>query len=186
MTRFSDRWNQKAATLFADAHRAGIADNFDSFLEEFFRLRRFTSDELAPLDLPGDAMRFLTEEGLPVDAAPFLSLQSESILLRPVIEQWACRDNDRRARLTTCFSLYSDGSGNPICLDTARQGALLWFDHETELAGECYVNASVNLLAEFLLLRMGAADKASPMSAYAEVESNALLPGTFWHAEVAL
>jgi hypothetical protein len=183
--RFSERWNRKAATRFADAQRAGVALDLGSFLDEFYRLRRFTSDELAHLDLSSDALRFLTDEGLPEDAAPFLSLQPRSNLLRPVLEQWHCSDEHRRVRLATCYSLYSDGSGNPICLDIARHGSLLWFDHETELARECYVNQSVMHLAEFLLLRMVDPNIQNPTTRYAGIEPDALLPGTFWHAECA-
>lgn len=86
-------------------------------------------------------------------------------------------------RACACFDRPSDGSGNPICLDTARDGALLWFDHETELAHECYVNASVVQLAEFLLLRMVDPKARYSSSSYAAIEPDALLPGTFWHAQ---
>ncbi len=85
--------------------------------------------------------------------------------------------------MATCYSLYSDGSGNPISLDTARDGALLWFDHETELAHECYVNASVVQLAEFLLLRVVDPKARYSSSSYAAIEPDALLPGTFWHTQ---
>lgn len=186
MTRFSERWKRKAATRFADAQRAGVAQDLDSFLDEFYRLRRFTPDELGHLDLSTDARRFLTEEGLPEDAAPFLSLEPKSNLLQPVLVQWRCSDDRRRVRLATCFSLYSDGSGNPICLDIAGHGSLLWFDHETELSRERYVNASVIQLAEFLLLRMVDPNARDHRSRYAEIDPDALLPGTFWHAECAL
>jgi hypothetical protein len=181
MSRFSERWNQKAATRFADAQRAGVAQDVDSFLQEFYSLHRFEPHQLAQLHLSEAARRLMTDEGLPVDAAPFLSLQAPANLLRPVIELWPCSDDHRNARLANCFSLYSDGSGNPICIDTSRQGSLIWFDHETELAHECYVNASVVELAEFMLLRMVDPNHQPPLSMYADVDPKAVLPATFWH-----
>src|SRR4051794_38639060 len=124
--RFSDRWNEEAARGFPSAQATGVASNLDDFLKEFHGLRRFTAAEVSPVPLLTDVARFLIEEGLPEEAAPFLSLEREGRLLRPVVNIWpiANSTSQRMARLERCYSLYSDGSGNPICIDTTQDGAL--------------------------------------------------------------
>jgi hypothetical protein len=136
--------------------------------------------------LPDEAVRFLVEEGLPVDAAPFLGLQPKQYLLRPVLQVWPFQIplGERRTRLDRCFSIFSDGSGNPICLDVGRRGELVWLDHETELLAERWVNSSVQHFAEFLLLRL--ADRsARDLSPYEVIDPKAVRPGTFWHVHLA-
>lgn len=181
--RFSERWTAEAANRFEPARAAGVAATLDDFLQTFHRLRRFGVDRLLGIPLPPDSVRWLVEEGLPEEAAPWLGLESATNVLRPIGEVWPLLPRDAE-RLSHSYSLYTDGSGNPIVIDTQRHGALFLLDHESGLAEVCFVNASVIALAESLLIRMKPIPFEQMLLAIAALDQPATAPGTFWHTHL--
>jgi hypothetical protein len=180
--RFSERWNDQAACFFPDAAAAGVATDLASYLEEFHSLRRFGRESLAQVPLSLDAVEFLTQDGLPEDAPPFLTLCAPARVWRPMLELWSSASLAPALEegLQRCYTLYSDGGGNPLCVDLGRDGAVLWFDH-TDLTKCRYVNSGVVALAEFLLLRIKSPHLATAAIEGSRIDADALSPGTFWY-----
>jgi hypothetical protein len=184
--RFSERWRTEAANGFAAARDAGVASTLDAFLQDFRALRRFPPNDVRELRLSAEFSRFLVEEGLPEEAAPWVALESSKRVLRPISQIWPLSLDARRdVELEHCYSLYTDGSGNPIVINRARDGALTLLDHEASLKEVCYVNASVIAFAECLLIRMKALSRHEMIRAIGTLDPDAIVPGTFWHTHLA-
>lgn len=184
-SRFSERWLAEAAKGFAAASAAGLSSTLNDFMQNFRALRRFAPEQVSAVALSPEVARFLVEEGLPEDAAPWLALERTTHVLRPIAEVWRlAADDPRRAALSQCYALYTDGYGNPLVIDIARHGAVLLLDHESGLRDLCYVNASPIALAECLLLRMQAMPQAEALRAIAAFDEAATAPGTFWHTHL--
>ena len=100
-------------------------------------------ERLAILD---EDKQFLSEAGLPEDAAPFLSFElAELEVLPTVADEWDLGRKFRRFR-----KLGSDGSGNPIAIDEDEQGEIVLLDHERRFA-RTLMNTSIRQLAMSLL-----------------------------------
>jgi SUKH-4 immunity protein of toxin-antitoxin system len=162
-------------------------------------LIRFPTKAVEGLSLSKDDKAFLTQAGLPEDAAPFLTFDvSDSGQLPTVAEQW----NQPQA-----FAAYrvigSDGSGNPIALDGNKNGEVVLLDHENKFA-RILMNTSIGQLAESLLAyRKFVRDsqeefgpdaflegKTSPAARkglrqdLATIDAAAMKAGCFWHGEL--
>jgi hypothetical protein len=109
-------------------------------------LMRFPKKAVDRLSVSEEDKAFLTQAGLPEDAAPYLAFEApRSGELLTVAEQW---------KQPKAFAAYrvigSDGSGNPIALDETNNGEVVLLDHENKFA-RILVNKSVRQLAESLL-----------------------------------
>jgi hypothetical protein len=60
-------------------------------------------------------------------------------------------EGEELQRLKPYLMLGSDAGDNPLCLDTANQGRIVWLDHEGFWVVQ-FVNSSVAQLAECLLV----------------------------------
>ncbi len=106
-------------------------------------------EQLAGFDFDPETARFLTESGLPEDAAPMLSFVGNSANTR-----------DRIGTLSTLFGQRPDldhlvcigfgCDGNPIAIDTSAQDGIVWLDHEDRFT-PAFMNTSIHTLAECLL-----------------------------------
>jgi hypothetical protein len=106
----------------------------------------FLPSSLEGILIPDDAMRFLLEGGLPKDAAPFLSFNSPTNGPLPTAAQkWHLQTGFSRFRV-----IGSNGSGDPICLDEADKGSVVYLNHDKGFA-RVFINQSVCQLAESLL-----------------------------------
>lgn len=152
---------------------------------------RYAASAVAARNIPESAKDFLTTVGLPVEAAPFLTFDPNG--------------NDRLAPCEgqTRFVLGSDGSGNPIVLDS--HGVVWLVDHE-EPTCSSLINSSIATLAECLVAYRAMVAKARteggddaylegriPMhliAAFSEtvhaVDPDATGPGTFWGEEISI
>ncbi|RPD44383.1 hypothetical protein DNI29_22020 [Hymenobacter sediminis] len=105
-------------------------------------LTPYAPEALAEWGLEPATIRLLTMGGLPPEAAPYLSFTASL------------------ARVSTTFrlgpefahfvQLGSDGSGNPLVLNTAAHDRVEWLDHETGFAAQ-YVNRSLLAFAASLV-----------------------------------
>jgi hypothetical protein len=176
---FRERWLADAALGFPDAQEAGVAQDLRTYLDEFHRFRTFRAEDLARASLNESTVSFLLFNGLPEDAPPFLSLERERCVLRPLPDVWPTR---KSSDLSHFLCLYVDNCGDPICIDR-RDSTIVWLDHEVEFGVRRYVNGSVALFAEFLLAAqrrcLGLPDVEPPQA----LEPRAMQPGSFWAAQ---
>ena len=172
---FRARWLEAAATTFSKALDAGVADTLASYLEEFHAFRAFTPDTLAVLDAP-DAIDFLVGNGLPEDAAPYLSLPRAPGPFCTLGAVWPVGD---RADLSGLLFVYNDGNGNAICCERGTT-QVLWLDHETEFRQRVYVNATMEIFAEFLLAYLRQAVHLPVNADLQSLDADAFAPGAFW------
>jgi len=112
-------------------------------------LSPFDPNRLKSLGLKKGTIDFLSIAGLPDDAAPFLSFDQDSD------EDAICRLSDQYDFLPRFLKHYisigSDGSGNPIAIDTENRDQIKWIDHENDFADR-YMNGSISQLASFLVI----------------------------------
>ena len=104
--------------------------------------------------LPPDAVRFLVVAGLPRSCAPFLSFEAVARGPLALVQYYGAhqfRATDS-SRLASYYVLGSDGAGNPLCLDSARNGEIVMLDHEDRFETRTFVASSVATLAEALLI----------------------------------
>ena len=156
-------------------------------------------------DLPQETLAFLTEAGLPLECAPYLSFNvSEG--LKYVHDVYNLRDEfltpQEKSRLALFSMIGSDGEDNPICLDASHPGRVIILDHSDNFKLYQFVNNSVPQLAESLLIYrdfMKAYNESSeeawnqnvPEHARQElttqlkqIDPNALNPDCFWFCEI--
>jgi hypothetical protein len=162
-------------------------------------LLRFPKRALARLLLSEEDKVFLTQAGLPEDAAPFLTFEvPASGALSSVAEQFHQSIEFRRYRI-----IGSDGSGNPIALDESNQGEVIYLDHEIGFA-RVLINKSIRLLGASLLAyrklvtdsqaefgedafldgKTSAAARKELRQQLTRIDSAAMKAGCFWHGEL--
>ena len=162
-------------------------------------LIRFPKKALEGLTLSEEDKAFLTQAGLPEEAAPFLAFEApESGQLPTVADQW-----DQPKAYAAYRVIGFDGAGNSIALDENSQGEVVLLDHDHKFA-RVLVNKSVWQLAESLLAyRKFVSDsqeefgeeafldgKTSPAARKTlrqelkKIDPAALAPGCFWHVEL--
>ncbi|MEO0868095.1 MAG: SUKH-4 family immunity protein, partial [Cyanobacteria bacterium J06642_11] len=92
--------------------------------EDFQTLVSFSEASLMQIHAPEASKKFLTEAGLPDAAAPFLNFQlPESGQLETVTESWGLSPEYNRY-LVVGFN----GFGDPICLDEACNGQIIYLN----------------------------------------------------------
>lgn len=110
------------------------------------RLVVFPESSLADVRLPVDARAFLVEAGLPVEAAPFLGFEPpKGVGLRRVSAIFHQPPAFDRYRI-----IGSNGSGDPICIDEAANGQIVYLNHDNRFQ-RVLMASSVVSLAECLL-----------------------------------
>ncbi|MGV3636679.1 MAG: SUKH-4 family immunity protein [Flavobacteriales bacterium] len=107
-----------------------------------------TSD-LDGLGLNAQSVAFLSIAGLPEGAAPFLSFAERNRRSGYCIKLTK-RHNFLQQEFDRYVSIGSDGSGDPIAIDTSDGDCIVALDHEDGFAKR-YMNFSLESLAEFLL-----------------------------------
>lgn len=124
--------------------------------EEFFQWTEFPPEELAKTDLSGQTKSFLAY-GFPEDAAPFLSfgLRSHDWKLYNMDNVPYYSHHELGATAKNYWLIGSDGSGNPICLDTGNAERIVLLDHESGFELMDTMNASIIELAQSLLAYRG-------------------------------
>jgi hypothetical protein len=131
------------------ANAAGVPEIADDL-----KLVRAAPAILDVPSFPPDAARFLVAAGLPRSCAPFLSFEAVAKGPLSLVQYYGAhqfRATDS-SRLASFYVLGSDGSGNPLCLDSARNGEIVMLDHEDRFATRTFVASSVAALAEALLI----------------------------------
>lgn len=114
-------------------------------------LTPLTASRLLGLNLKSDTIDFLTQVGLPTDAAPFLSFADNS-------------DDKYKgiARLTDQFDFLEDefkkwivigscGNGDPVAIDLGTNDEIYWLDHE-DYFKPGFFNSSITALAASLVI----------------------------------
>ncbi len=117
----------------------------DTFLQHWNSNELLTFDRLTleRLNISVQQTNFLTETGLPKEAAPFLSFEND---LKSLNEIYELEEPDFQTKI----EIGSDGSGDPICLDLTNQ-QIYAFDHEEDFKPR-FMNTSVVELFKFLSL----------------------------------
>ena len=114
-------------------------------------LRHWTSDELLTfkqsalerLNINTEHINFLTEVGLPKDAAPFLTFENE---LKSLNQLYELNESDFQTKIV----VGSDGAGDPICFELTNQ-RIYACDHEDDFEPR-FMNSGVTELFKFLSL----------------------------------
>jgi hypothetical protein len=148
-TDFLSRWTSLVKDHKAKAEAAGVPDVADD-LQLTTAPRTILSDPA----FPEAAARFLIEAGLPRSCAPFLTFNAVARGPLPLVRFYGAhlfRPPDV-SRLAAFYVLGSDGAGNPLCLDSARDGEVVMLDHEDGFRTRTFVSSSVATLAEALLI----------------------------------
>jgi hypothetical protein len=164
-------------------------------------LVRFPTKGVDRLPLAAEDKAFLSQAGLPAEAAPFLTFDApQSADLPTVAKQWGVADEFRRYRV-----IGSDGSGNPIALDEQSEGEVVRLDHENRFS-RALMNRSVRQMAESLLAyrqlvedtqaefgpdafldgKASAAARNKLREELTKIDSAAVTPGCFWHGELQI
>lgn len=124
--------------------------------------------------LPAELQKFLLEAGLPDGAAPFLSFDDiERHGLKKIFEVWGSPDDyseSEKERLSRYFIIGSDGSGNPLAIDTDSSFEIVHLDHDDWFQTVTILNSSLFHLAESLLLVRDMVSKAHNELSEAELE----------------
>ena len=115
---------------------------------ELDRLVPFPSASLEDVRVTGEVKAFLTEAGLPDDAAPFLSFGPPKKGAIP-------RASETLWHLTPDFACYRvigpNGAGDPVCIDESAGGRVVYLNHDNYFE-PILVASSVFALAECLLV----------------------------------
>ncbi len=151
--------------------------------------------ELERFPLDTHTREFLGTCGLPESAAPFLDFEGEIVAA------------DHRWVLDETFSRYvvvgSNDSGDPVCIDTATQCAVVYLNHDDAFC-RVLINSTVSQMAASLLSYRQLVletEKRNGEDAYLDgdvpcdeierlqadlkrIDPNALEPGTFWACEL--
>ncbi|TQV65818.1 SMI1/KNR4 family protein [Exilibacterium tricleocarpae] len=142
--------------------------------EEEFELVVAKADCPRLTSLPAELQKFLLEAGLPDAAAPFLSFDViERHGLTEISEVWGSPDDyseSEKERLSRYFIIGSDGSGNPLAIDTDSNFEIVHLDHDNWFQTVTILNSSLFHLAEFLLLVRDMVSKAHNELSETELE----------------
>ncbi len=105
---------------------------------------RFPTEVVVDLPIPTEARSFLSEIGLPSEAAPFLDFGSRQTLSIPsVVDLWKIGDP------RYCV-IGSSVYGDPVCVDTSQAGRVVYLLHDEAMVVR-FINSSVPQLAYSLL-----------------------------------
>lgn len=160
-------------------------------------LIRFPASIASGLTIPPASQQFLTEIGLPNSAAPFLGFGERTALQLPSVTS-VYKIGDPRYRIVG-----ENGSGDPVCIDTAAGGRVVYLNHDDGMKPE-FMNTSVPQLGYSLLaFRYAVRDTiaAGGEDAYLDgqiprevmdrfvstmkvIDADAIRPGQFWYQSI--
>ena len=143
-------------------------------LSEFVYFARETLVAHGVGDLAAD---FLSDGGLPQDAAPFLTFAAYS-------EQQLAQLHEVYGMPRGIFPLGANGSGDPLGVELSSQ-AIVFLNHDANME-RVFVNSSMQQFAESLLcyqllLRQGKAHEL--LERLQSIDPPATRAGTMWHSE---
>jgi len=123
-----------------------------------WRLNPFPAESLLGVSLPPDVKTFLTEAGLPDEAAPFLNFKPPKTgnLIR-VSDMWRLPQEFKHYRV-----IGSNGSGDPVCIDE-ENGEIVYLNHDNEFQ-RVLMASSIFKLSECLLAVRDFIDEAGGLS----------------------
>jgi hypothetical protein len=101
------------------------------------------------LQLRPETTDFLRVAGLPENAAPYLTFIKDTSDLYDGINKLTKQYEFIDQSYEKFVVIGSDGSGNPIAINTAADDRIEWIDHED--FSSCYLNASIHHLADTLV-----------------------------------
>jgi hypothetical protein len=114
-------------------------------------INRFADEKLHGYNLGPSTVKFLNDIGLPSYAAPFLSFVNDS----EDHYEGICRLTSQYDFLEEEYSGYivvgSDGSGNPIVINTEENDQIEWLDHEDCFSSR-FLNTTIQEFASCLLI----------------------------------
>ena len=165
----------------------------DTFLQHWTpdELLTFERSALERLNINPKQINFLTEIGLPRDAAPFLTFENE---LQTLNENYGLDEPE----FLTKIVIGSDGAGDPICIELTNQ-RIYACDHEDDFEPR-FMNSSVTELFKFISLI--AEFNKRPLENEEDdfeftdeelfdlttkmrlLDPKALEPSTFWHDDI--
>jgi len=162
------------------------------------------ASDLDDLGLNARSVAFLSIAGLPEGAAPFLAFAQRSRRSGYCIKLTK-RYNFLQPEFDRYVSIGSDGSGDPIAIDTSANDSIVALDHEDSFARR-YMNSSLGSLAEFLLVFRDFVQRLMELkgssafmngdftreefealySKLQEIDPAALVEGHFWETELQM
>ncbi len=101
------------------------------------------------LKLRQETIDFFMVAGLPENAAPYLTFVKNTSDLYDGINKLTKQYEFIDQSYDKFVAIGSDGSGNPIAINTAADDRIEWIDHED--FSSCYLNASIHHLAGTLV-----------------------------------
>ena len=146
---FKSGWDAVVRQERAKAQAEGVPEIADDLL-----LVSAPRGILDTLSFPAEAARFLVEAGLPGSCAPFLSFEAIASGPPSLVQHYGAhqfRPPDA-SRLASFYVIGSDGAGNPLCVDSARDGEVVMLDHEDGFHTRTFVASNVAILAHALLI----------------------------------
>ncbi|WP_028887736.1 SUKH-4 family immunity protein [Tenacibaculum ovolyticum] len=111
----------------------------------------FPSEQVEKSNLNNETKGFL-KVGLPEDSAPFLSFGLRSYDWEFNTIQGYYDDYDLNEKAKNYWIFGSDGSGNPICIDSSDNDKLILLDHEQDFEIIQTMNKNISELASSMLL----------------------------------
>ena len=116
--------------------------------EQLFTL---SIERLTNLNLQKETIKFLNIAGLPDNVAPYLSFVKDTDDLYNGINKLTAQYKVLEAEYEKYVVIGSDGSGNPIAINTSKQDRIEFLDHEDYFSSR-YMNNSIKELAEILIV----------------------------------
>lgn len=111
----------------------------------------FPSEQVEKSNLNNETKEFL-KVGFPEDSAPFLSFGLRSYDWGFNTIQGYYDDYDLNEKTKNYWIFCSDGSGNPICIDSSDNDKLILLDHEQDFEIIQTMNKNISELASSMLL----------------------------------
>ena len=174
-----------------------LLPSMDTFLQHWIsdELLTFERSTLERLNVNPEHIDFLTQTGLPKDAAPFLTFENE---LQTLNEIYGLDE----LRSLTKIVIGRDGAGDPICIELTNQRIYV-YDHEDHFEPR-FMNSSVTELFKFLTLFKAFAERLindkgedafidanftddellELISKLRFIDPTAVEPSTFWNDEI--
>ncbi len=115
------------------------------------KLVHFSADRLLGLRLKPDTITFLTNVGLPEDAAPLLSFVNDSgdefFAIKRLTEQYDLEPAEDFEKFIIIGSCHD---GDVIAIDTSKNDEIVWLDHENYFSS-LYFNSSLSAFMSCLI-----------------------------------
>lgn len=149
-----------------------IPPEIDLTLDEFVT---FPPDRAAALRIPDSERAFLTDSGLPVAAAPFLSFGLDSERALAPLDGFP-----------DSVMIGHNGSGDMICIDQSDGGAVVSYNHDNRMQ-RVFINSSLSQFARSLCAYssfMRTKDADAFRAAMSEIDAAGRAPESFWLPEM--